>query len=157
MILSPGQIYRLANRHVETIDPMLITAICLQESGGNPLAVRYEPDYRWIDLDRRRPASCTGDTERVLQSMSWGLMQIMGATARSCGFDRWLTELLDPEVNMYWACYHIERLAGRYTAESDLIAAYNAGSVRRKPSGELVNQQYVDAVLERLTDLRRAD
>jgi hypothetical protein len=154
--LTHWEILTLAKEHSQTIDPMLITAICMVESGGNPWAVRHEPGYQWCVPGAKRPLTCPEATEGFLQRTSWGLGQIMGATARDLGFDGWLTELLDPALNMIWVCSFIERLAARlYGHREDVISAYNAGSPRKTPGGQYVNQAYVDKVLDRLRILEQ--
>jgi len=154
MLLSLGELLELSGHYVANVEPALVTAICLQESGGNPVAVRYEPGYRWISKHAEKPNICTKETEVVLQSMSWGLMQIMGATARDLGFTGWLTELLTPEVNLLWGCAYLEQLTSIYNGVEDVVAAYNAGSPRRGKNGQYVNQPYVDSVLVRMEKVR---
>jgi len=130
------------------LDPCLVSAIILTESGGDEAAVRFEPAYRWLYTpDKVRPASCSKNTEQNLQKTSWGLMQIMGAVARERGFRGWLTLLLQPENNIEYGCRHVRHLFDRPWDMSDVIAAYNFGSPIRTPSGAYRNQRYVDSVL----------
>lgn len=100
-------IFAAAKRH--QLEPSLIAAVIYQESGGNPLAVRYEPAffYRYVEplgkgeLPGHVPTSCSLATEKNLRATSWGLMQIMGETARERGYTgEFLTGLLDPAVNI---------------------------------------------------------
>lgn len=99
---------------------MLIQAIIEQESGGNPWAFRYEPAFfrRYLqDLNEGQLSGFvprgipTLATEKQARATSWGLMQIMGETARSIGFSgRYLTELLDPATNLEWGCLYLAQL-----------------------------------------------
>ena len=84
----------LANR----LEPALVTAVILAESGGDPLAVS------------KRGAR--------------GLMQLMPATARRYG----VRNVFDPEQNIRAGSQYLHDLAGRYQNDLELmLAAYNAG------------------------------
>jgi soluble lytic murein transglycosylase-like protein len=83
----------------------------------------------------------------MLQKTSFGLMQVMGAVFREYGFEGWLSQIVtSPELQLEFGCKHLSKKIRRYGKESG-IAAYNAGSPRRKPDGKFVNQYYVDNVL----------
>lgn len=149
---------KFKNLKKSPVDAALVLAIILQESKGHPFASRYEPAfYSWLS------ARITGkdlapfvklqskNTEMTSRSTSYGLMQIMGQTARECGFmGTFLTELCDPETNIYYALSYLEKLAGRYTELNDIIAAYNAGSAKRNNYGNYVNAGYVNEVNDKL-------
>lgn len=132
----------------------VMLAIIRTESAGRPFAVRYEPRYKWLHEPARfaKLHGITTDTERALQRMSYGLTQIMGATARSeAGFSDPLPRLFDAETNIAAGAIYFAKLIDRYSGSlDDAIAAYNAGSVRKKPNGEYVNQVYHDRVMENL-------
>lgn len=135
----------------------LVKAFIDVESGGNPWAVRYEPKFfeRYIknaQISSKTP--CSEATERSLRAHSFGLMQVMGQTARETGFEGvFLTELLDPATNLDICCKYLDRLVGRYFDKygwPGVIAAYNAGSVRYRPGTKIfANQPYVDKVTVR--------
>ena len=103
----------------------LIKATVKVESDFNPSAFRQEPH---------------------LKDASWGLMQILLSTAK------WITKnpdltasaLMQPEFNVYTGTKYLAYLMGRYNNVKDVMAAYNAGSPRRKEDGTYVNQAYVD-------------
>lgn len=131
------------------LDPALVLGIVSVESGGQPCAARYEPLYRWTLPQAERPGGCSHDTELVLQRTSWGLMQLMGALARELGFEGWLPELTDEALNLKLGCRHLVNLTRRFGERhgpEGVIAAYNAGSPRKSPAGEWVNQGYVNKV-----------
>ena len=133
------------------LPPELILAIIEAESGGNPHAAAFNQNYSGVNLKAQRPALCSPDAENVLQRMAWGLMQVMGATARSAGFDGWLTELVDPEVNIRIGVSYLSALSGKYKASHGLdgvIAAYQAGAPRRAQGdkSKYRNQGYVNKV-----------
>ncbi|MHA1827800.1 MAG: lytic transglycosylase domain-containing protein [Candidatus Heimdallarchaeaceae archaeon] len=121
------------------------------ESGFNPFAVRYEPNYKYVKIvESLKPKNCSNNTEINLQKTSWGLFQIMGGTARYLGFDGWLTKLIIPEINIEYGTLYFATLYRRYVAKygiAGVIAAYNAGSPRFDDNGNLINQHYVDKVM----------
>lgn len=133
----------------------LVAAIVKTESSFIPVAIRYEPQFyaRYIvgkPITAIPP--CSQDTERTARAMSWGLMQIMGATARERGFrGAFLSELCDPAVGLYWGCAHLVYLKSQYQKShgtEGVIAAYNAGSPRKNHIGQFVNQLYVERIRE---------
>lgn len=132
----------------------LVEAIVEVESGGIPWAMRIELDYRWTLPKAKRPGNCTQSTEDVLQRMSIGPMQVMGAVARELGHTGWLGELCDWPVGLAYGCKHLANLRARYFGRYSwpgVIAAYNAGSPRKSErSGLWVNQAYIDKILEQL-------
>jgi soluble lytic murein transglycosylase-like protein len=93
----------------------------------------------------------------VLQKCSFGLMQIMGATAMSLGFRGELPSLLNPYLGVLWGSEYLKHLieSHPHSEEEDWIAAYNAGSVRKTPGGMYENQSYVNRVSGYLKDLRK--
>lgn len=125
----------------------LVSALCLVESGLNPAATRYEHGYRYtVDF---RTRLTTQATEKIHQQTSWGLMQIMGATARDIGYTGALPALVDPWLGLEWGCRFLRRQVDRYDgALLDAVSAFNQGSARRDPgTGKYCNQQYVDKVV----------
>ena len=145
------KIKKAADDH--NLDPNLIAAICHVESSGLQWINRHEPDYKWtIDILKHAQRCHTNViTERNNQQTSWGLMQIMGGTARWIGFEGHMPELCKPEVNLKWGCKYLERLMRGHSIE-EAISCYNAGSVRYV-DGELSNQPYVDKVLSLMSEL----
>ena len=165
------------------LDPRLICALCEVESSWIPWAVRHEVGYEWL-VGFKRGYSGTGktnlldacnrwyvvseteryagfdcaklQTELLMQQTSWGLMQIMGGTARERGFRGWLTELCDPAVNLELGCRHLRWMIDHNNAyglpdfrikPEDLAAAWNGGT-RVVMDGKYKNQSYVDRVVK---------
>ena len=151
------------------LDPAVVAAFCAVESSWDTHAVNPEPAYRYlVDIrdgrpfrrltpqeiasesppsDFQAPAGVPADAEWQLQQMSLGLMQVMGAVARECGFKgRFLTELCEPEIGLWCGCRKLAALSRGSTTLDDIAAAYNAGSVRRDSDGRYVNQEYVDKI-----------
>jgi soluble lytic murein transglycosylase-like protein len=137
-----------ANRHA--IPVHLFAALVFKESSFNPLAIRYEPAYRWLwdtpgrkpirrltreeytsdapPADFRGPEGVSPDYEWMAQRTSWGLCQVMGAVARERGFDGDdFSALLDPDRNLELGGRLLSRLLRRYDV-ADALSAYNAGS-----------------------------
>jgi membrane-bound lytic murein transglycosylase MltF len=136
------------------VDWRVIAAIATVESTWDPHVVRFEPNYIYVlkvpefaKLHRQSQA-----TELALQRMSWGLMQIMGGTARHLGFVDNLTKLLDPMTNLEWGVRYFATLKARYPdAVDDQVAAYNAGRAKRDAlTGRHINAHYVEKVFHAL-------
>jgi soluble lytic murein transglycosylase-like protein len=93
----------VAARH--GLDGALVCAVCEQESGWDPWAIRYEPAFyaRYV-----RPMVDGGElsdlTEARARAFSWGLMQVMGQTAREKGYSGHLAEICDPETGIEVGC-----------------------------------------------------
>ena len=86
------------------IDPAVIKAVIMAESGFNPQAISY--------------------------AGAQGLMQLMPRTARALD----IKEPMDPRANILGGTRYLNRLLGRFKGDLELaLAAYNAGSrnVRR--------------------------
>jgi len=135
------------------VDSSLIAAIIQVESGGLAFRTRFEDNFKHTTKDFQEHASRLGVTfmtEYVHQKTSWGLMQVMGATARDCGFKLHLPQLCLPEHGIYWGTHYFKIQLNRYARsvnqETDAIAAYNAGSARVDGSGRYRNFKYVQKV-----------
>ncbi len=151
------------DRYYDRIDGDIILAMIEVESGGNPWQVRFERLYRWLWeieyksqhwrattklLDGIMPSASTLWTEITAQRTSWGLLQIMGSTAREWGMKGWLTQLLIPQINLEYGIRFFRHLVERYQGNvTDAVAAYNQGSNKRGEDGNYMNQKHVDKVL----------
>lgn len=140
------------------IDAGLILAIILTESSGNSWAIRYEPEWRFFNEPAHWASTLkiSPETEQHLQMFSWGLMQIMGATARDMGFTKELQKLCAPNLGIEYGCKYLRRQLLRYSGQTiSAIAAYNAGSAIRSDvdKTKYVNQVYVDKVMNEWSKL----
>ncbi|MBI2414635.1 transglycosylase SLT domain-containing protein [candidate division WWE3 bacterium] len=98
------------------LDPKLIFATIMIESGGNTYALRYEPH---------------------INDSSYGLGQILFRTARWIGFEGQKEDLYDPEVNIdLIGRYYVKNKAmfGEDLSNEQLVTAYNAGSPFSNPT-----------------------
>jgi hypothetical protein len=124
-------------------DPELIAAFVEVETSGLSFRVRHEPSWHYfVTPEKFAPMmGITLDTEKVLQSCSWGLMQIMGSVARERGFYSDLPRLTDNYLGIYYGCCQLNYLRTKFNYSRDeLISAYNAGHPTKS------NQSYVDKV-----------
>jgi len=133
------------------LPPGLVLAIVQVESNGRAAAVRYEPAFfgRYVEGKVHQVyAPCSRVTEERLRAFSFGLMQIMGQTARDLGFKGvYLTELCAPEIGLDWGCRYLAKQVLRYSGNLEAAtAAYNAGSARWLPNRQFANQEYIDKV-----------
>jgi len=134
----------------------LIGAIIYIESRIRSEATRYEPGYRWTTDPHTHAMRnyITADTEIIHQRISWGLMQIMGATARDLGYERSLVRLCEPKIGIQWGTRYLADLWKKYGILEDVISAYNAGSPRKTSAGIYNNQKYVDKVLKKMREIQ---
>jgi hypothetical protein len=136
------------------LKPVLVAAVVEQESGGQQWATRHEPNYIWLwpaGGPVTPPRGVSYSTEVNQQRTSWGLMQVMGAVARERGCrEPFLACLCDPALGLEYGCRHLLWLRQRfgYPPDSELLAAYNAGSPASK-----AGQQYATEVLSRVPRL----
>ncbi len=106
MPLDP-QLVQLARQAAqqEGLDGALVCAVVEQESNWNPWAMRYEPLFfaKYVaPLYTNRKISAT---EAYARGMSWGLMQVMGQTAREYGLNSlFLSALCDPATGLAVGC-----------------------------------------------------
>jgi soluble lytic murein transglycosylase-like protein len=145
------QLIRAACRKQEYDNPKLVHALIVNESNFDAWATRYEPNWQYFTRVSfyAKELGISVETESMHQSTSWGLMQVMGGTARDLGFDEQLTTLCIPNVNIIVGISYLKHLQTRYGQNLEkVVAAYNAGSPRRNKDGRWKNQAYVDKVMD---------
>lgn len=157
------ELYPIVSRHCDRVNktefgnelllhPTLVLSIIYCESAGNPYASRYEPKFfSWlmsrIKGTKIRPSSGVSvATEEVMRATSFGLMQILGQTARELGYSKlFLTQLVEPDINIFYGIKYLVSRMKRFHTKEEYIAAYNSGTPKYR--GEvLVNQDYVSKV-----------
>ncbi|KAF5029904.1 Transglycosylase SLT domain protein [anaerobic digester metagenome] len=129
---------------------VIVRGVVIQESTLNTFATRYEPGFYERYLKGKPlnyvPHGCSQETERVGRATSWGLMQVMGETARCNGFRGWFAELTVPAEGLAWGCIYMARLRDKYLARGGwpgVLRAYNGGP----GNWDNPNNHYPDAVL----------
>lgn len=128
----PAELIEFA-RHMAAshgLEPALVCAVIEQESSWNTWAVRYEPGFLARYVAPLYTAGKLSATEAYTRSMSWGLMQVMGQSAREAGFgEPSLAELCDPPIGLDYGCRilarHIARAKGDVSAA---LLAWNGGA-----------------------------
>lgn len=142
------------------LEPALVQAICQVESEWNAYAMRYEDMFeaRYLageDFDVFLP--CSRKTEHKARATSWGLMQIMGQTARELGFSRpFLSELCEPAKGIEYGCMYLSRLVKKHGSDDieAIVSAYNAGRPVKRQDGKWVNEAYVRKVMSHYARLK---
>jgi len=109
-----------------SLDPALVCAVVEQESSWDTFSIRYEPAFR----TRYVVPLALPPSEEIARSISWGLMQVMGQSAREHGFSATsLAALCDPAAGLSIGC---AVLASKITQASGEIAQalqlWNGGS-----------------------------
>lgn len=95
-----------------SLDPALVCAIVEQESDGDTWATRFEQAFynRYIApifaLGPPGSSRITDPTEAIHRATSWGLMQVMGETAREAPVNYYgpLPALCDPNAGITVGC-----------------------------------------------------
>lgn len=123
----------------------IVASVVYQESNGNPFAYRFEPRFYERYLSGKDASSLGGfvpkdiptlASERIARATSWGVMQIMGATARTAlNFkNAYLPTLIDPEINIDLGCKYLRALLDRYQDQPEqlryrlALQSYNGSS-----------------------------
>ena len=118
-----------ANAARYSVDPADILALIEIESGGDPNAFRAEPQ---------------------INDASYGLMQLLGKTARSLGYTGDFDGLYDPATNIELGTRLWSQLAAQYGGDKQAMAsAYNSGRGDAYQSNPAV-ASYVDRFLAAL-------
>jgi soluble lytic murein transglycosylase-like protein len=125
-----------------SLDPALVCAVIEQESSWDTHAMRYEPAFR----SRYVAPLGLSLTEEVARSISWGLMQVMGQSARERGFTgRFLSALCDPPAGLAVGCSLLAAKIKEASGDiSRALELWNGGA----------NQDYAPQVLARLAKYR---
>lgn len=150
MVRLKRLIEKNAKRH--DLDPQLVACVVLQESGGETAAVRYEPAFYERYVEGKTRSTLIGHvpknlpnltTERVLRATSWGLMQVMGQTAREHGYaEDWLSMMaVKPSHGLRVGCAFLAWCFAQKGGNTEqALLRYNGGG----------NKDYAKEVLSRL-------
>lgn len=126
----------------EGLDAALVCAVVEQESGWNPWAMRYEPLFFTKYVAPLYTNNKVGATEAYARGFSWGLMQVMGQTAREMGVNSLhLSTLCDPAVGLAVGCKVLKKkLEAAGGDVQKALLAWNGGA----------NPDYAQEVVARL-------
>ncbi len=134
MTMTIQQLYAVARSAAlnANLDPALVMAVCEHESSWNPFAVRFEPVFYSTYVSAMKGIT---ETEKMLRATSFGLMQIMGQTAREKGFDdKYLTALFDPLNAVTYGCRKLKDCMARENGSvSGALLRYNGGGDSHYP------------------------
>lgn len=125
------------------LDPALVCAVCEQESSWDTWAIRYEPAFfvRYISkmLDEHKIST----TEAYARATSWGLMQVMGQTAREIGSNaRFLSALCEPYSGINNGCKVLKaKLAKANGDVRQALLYYNGGGNKKYPDEVMVRME----------------
>jgi hypothetical protein len=100
----------------------IVAAVILQESEGLIYSTRFEEAWFEKNLKARKAEDLAGFVpsriystpsfydEKVWRAHSWGLMHVLGDTARVLGFrGRFMAELLEPAQNLRFGCLYLKK------------------------------------------------
>lgn len=127
------------------VNPSLIAAVIWQESRCDPNAIRYEDRFYEKYLRKKayaelggflpNPRKVSADTEKRMRAVSWGLMQLIGQTARELGFEgTFLTGLLDVETNIKLGVGFLAKLLAQNEGDAHkALLRFNGGGNKMYP------------------------
>jgi len=115
---------------MEGLDPSLVCAVVEQESGWNTWAMRYEPLFFAKYVASLYTNNKVSATEAYARGISWGLMQVMGQTARERGVTSpFLSYLCEPAAGLAVGCRILrQKLEASGGDAHRALLAWNGGS-----------------------------
>lgn len=118
------------------LDGDLICAIIEQESNWDEWAIRYEPGFFTHYIQPIMASSHLSNSEANARSTSWGLMQVMGETAREYMFGGpFLSQLCDPDAGVDIGCKYFSALMGEVGNDvTKALLRWNGGGDPNYPS-----------------------
>jgi Transglycosylase SLT domain len=157
-----SQLFDAATRH--GLPVQMLIAISLQETrNSDPRAFRQEPVPSWISEGRTLDAARREGWTNQALSASYGLMQLLGATAWGLGYRGTATGLYDPKTNLEFGARYFAALVKRYAKQDGsryylALIHYNGGgtAVTRLLRGDTTPATvYAAAVLKRFEAIKR--
>ena len=145
MFYYRGELEAIAQQF--SLDPDLLHAQVLVESGAKTHAYRFEPGF-WHRYMMNKPEWDGANPERV--SASYGLLQIMYPVARELGYRDIPEHLFAPVTGLHWGAKKLQTL--KDWAQGDMeraLAAYNGGMGGNKQR-PFRNVEYVNKVYKHL-------
>lgn len=148
------------------LNPYHILAVIACESNGNPLAIRYEPEFKYVyEVESfAKMLNASISTIIAMQRTSFGLGQVMGTrffelggTLEAHPHFRWPTSMLRPNTGIEYTCRTWKECSKRHSSPNDIYCIYNAGSIRYSTirPDEFVNQSAVDRFMRHLNSITK--
>jgi len=138
------------------VNALWVKALIAQESSFNPNVIRYEAAYSYLCSPTKFiNAQNSLDTEMNAQRISWGLGQLMGAVARELGHVGFMTELLNPEINIVFIYKKLQILKQTSNQPEDVFCMYNGGKgafLKKLKTGFYPNAYYVSSLMTHLNN-----
>jgi len=133
------------------LNPLVIKSLITKESGFDTWATRFESQWRWFVSVKKfaRKNKISFDTEKTLQSTSFGLCQVMGGVARELGHTDQLTKICIPAIGIELGCKKLRQCLDRWGCLDHALAAYNAGSPDSK-----AGKKYADSIFKIMERLK---
>jgi len=146
------------------VEPELLMALVIQESGCNPKARRWEPKYqeRYVTGNPRwDKARALGWSDEALAT-SWGLTQVLGTTAWELGWHYPPDAeggITDPAANLRLGAKYLRQQLDRYGNVYEALLAYNGGhgAVLAFRKSQCYNCRYADSVLVLRNRIKRGE
>lgn len=128
-----------AKRH--NLSPALVCAVIEQESSWDPWVTRYEWQFFDRYMVRLLGAAAPTDTQARGLATSWGLMQVMGQTAREHGYHEPLAKLCDAATGLEWGCRILNRKLAMHPMNPEKgLLAWNGGG-RKEYAAEVLGRR----------------
>ena len=124
------------------LEPSLVCAVIEQESGWNPWAMRFEPQFFAKYVAPLYTNNKVSASEAYARGFSWGLMQVMGQTARENAFaGEFLSALCEPRQGIATGCVVLQRkLAAAAGDVERALLAWNGGANTAYPAAVLARK-----------------
>jgi soluble lytic murein transglycosylase-like protein len=115
---------------IESLDPALVCAVIEQESAWNTWAMRYEPLFFAKYVAPLYTNNKISASEAYARGFSWGLMQVMGQTAREHGCNaQFLSALCDPVTGLTIGCKVLRaKLDAAHNDTARALQLWNGGA-----------------------------
>lgn len=125
------------------IPKKFLYALILTESNFNEYAIRYEPHYRWIVLNKDigTKLGMSYATFLEVQRFSYGLTQVMGSIFYEHNLYTYPAEFYDVYLNVEHCCIHLSNSINRKKLNPEkqareLYDIYNSGCIDSNDQNE---------------------
>ena len=147
---APAQLVSLARKTAVAhgLDPALVCAVVEQESSWNPWAIRYEPLFFAKYVARLFTNNKVSASEAYARGFSWGLMQVMGQTAREAGYaEPFLSSLCDPADALEIGCRVLRKKFDTSASQSSFRAESSERGISPSVPSAIANNDATTSAL----------